>query len=130
MTTAVLPAREPRVRRVRSGCSRTVLLVGGLALKVPTLRYGWRPFLRGLLCNMNEMDWRRNNDPRLCPIVWAAPGGWLLVMRRARELTPAEWVRFDRQAFDRSGDYAVPAEAKPDSFGVYAGRIVAVDYGD
>jgi hypothetical protein len=69
------------------------------------------------------------NWPELCPVVWSVPGGWLLVMRRAEPLSDEEFDSLDFLRFARTADYAVPVEDKIDSFGRFAGRIVAVDYG-
>jgi len=72
------------------GCSREVLLVGGFAIKVPQVRYRWRNFVNGLLHNMNERErWMWTRDPRLCPVIWGCPLGFVLVMRRADVLNDA-----------------------------------------
>jgi hypothetical protein len=67
----------------RTGVSRDVLCIGGWALKFPKLARGWRQFLIGLLSNMQERDLSKRGWPKLCPVVFALPGGWLVVMRRA-----------------------------------------------
>lgn len=115
-------------------------MIGRYAIKLPKLTYGWRLFLQGLLCNMQEAAWKGADFPELCPVVWATPGGWCLIMRRARPLTHAEWDAFAPPRFPcsmpdyigpwitRSADYVVPAEPKSDSFGMLEGRIVAIDY--
>lgn len=113
------------------GHSRLVLCVGGLAFKLPRINYGWANLLGGLLANMSEAAWRGKEWAGLCPIVWAVPGGWLTVMRRARPLTDVEWLAFDAAAFLVQGEYPLPVEMKQDSFGVLPnGQIVAVDYGN
>jgi hypothetical protein len=125
----------------RTGVTREVFLIGAYAIKIPSLR-SWRMFLHGLLCNMQERLWS-GAGPEFCPVTFALPGGWLLVMRRARELTDEEWAAFDPQGYehalagargvtpwlDQLADYIVPAEIKQDSFGWLNGRIVAIDYG-
>ena len=122
--------------RVTLGHSRTVFLVGRYAIKVPVVCYGWRAFLRGLLANLSEAEWARWTDAarvRLCPVVTALPGGFALVMRRARPLSEAEFGALDVEAFlCYAGDplYRLPVEAKADSFGMLDGRVVAVDYAD
>lgn len=113
---------------VRDGISRTVILIGALAFKVPTVSLGWRYFLQGLLANMQEASWwRLTRDPRLCPVQWSIPGGWLVVMRRARVLTESEWLAL-RDEHWRHDD--LPVERKADSLGLLDGRLVAVDYGN
>lgn len=112
----------------QTGVTREVLLVGGYAIKIPKLIYGWRNFLQGLMANMQEVDFSRAGWPELCPIVFAVPGGWLTVMRRARVMTESEWVEFDVDTFC-NGSNIIPAEPKHDSFGWLDGKIVAIDYG-
>lgn len=113
----------------RFGVTREVILVGRIAIKLPKVTYGWKMFLCGLLANMQEREFSRLGWTELCPVVFALWGGWLLVMRRARPLTEAEWADFDAKAFCNRPDGLVPAECKIDSFGMLSGRVVAVDYG-
>lgn len=115
---------------VRFGVTREVVLFGSYAIKLPKLTCGWKMFLCGLLANMQEREFSAAGWPELCPVVFAAPGGWVLVMRRARPLTADEWARFDSKSFcERADGSLVPAEPKEDSFGVLDGCIVAIDYG-
>lgn len=113
----------------RNGVTREVLLVGDYAIKIPKLIYGWRYFLQGLMANMQELDFSKTGWPELCPIVFAIPGGWLTVMRRARVMTEAEWLKFDADRFCNNGAHIIPAEPKHDSFGWLHGKVVAIDYG-
>lgn len=117
----------------RAGVSREVFLVGPWATKLPKLTYRWRNFLWGLLANMQERDYYTTECAGLCPVVWAAPGGFVVVMKRARPLTEQEWEDFDVDAFfneyEVHANLIIPAEMKRDSFGWYNGKIVAVDYG-
>jgi hypothetical protein len=131
----------------RDGITRMVFLVGRHALKLPQVRYGWRLFLQGLLANMQESAWNRDGGfPELCPVTFSLPGGWLVVMMRAQPLSDEDWRQFlrDRMGEDAiktyhprdelrswtGGDYLIPVEIKPCSFGKLDGRIVAVDYGN
>lgn len=109
------------------GATRAVLLVGGVAVKIPRPTT-WRTFLNGLLANMQEREFSRAGWPELCPVLISIPGGWLVVMRRAAPLTDAEWCEIGEDWPER-GEYVVPVELKRDSFGVLGGRIVAIDYG-
>lgn len=102
------------------GRNRLVLLTRRHAIKVPSLRC-WRDFLFGLLNNMNEASWA--TEPGHCPVLYAAPGGLLVVMPRARILTDAEFAAVDHDRLPPR------AERKPDSFGWVGGQLVAVDYG-
>ena len=114
----------------RQGITREVFLTRRYAIKIPKLIYGWHKFLCGLLANMQEATFARAGWPELCPVVFSIPGGWLVVMRRAKPLSDAEWEAFDAPAFCETADYLIPAEFKQDSFGMLDGRIVAVDYGN
>lgn len=118
--------------RLAYGVTRTVLLVGNLAIKVPSFGE-WRLFLLGLLANMQERNFSNLGWPELCPVLFSVPGGWLVVMRRAQILTDAEWSAISEEditAFINKPNYSVPAELKSDSFGWLNGKLVAVDYGN
>ena len=116
---------------VLHGASRTVVLVGHLAFKFPSLRIGWRPFLRGLIANSLEREWWHsayNED--LCPVPFSIPGGWLVVMPRCEPVVDLTQDRYEM--FVNCEDHVIPAEFKDDSFGWLGGdggRLVAVDYG-
>jgi hypothetical protein len=130
----------PPTRISRDGVTRTVLLIGRWAIKVPSLRYSWRLFLRGLLSNMNERDlWNWSGaagwegPPRwaLARVVFCAPGGWLLVMERAdrvadeSELDVGKTAEFYRKHFE---------DFKPDNVGVFSvangHQYRMIDYGE
>lgn len=115
--------------RLEYGCTRTVLLFGAWAIKVPAT-VEWRLFLLGLLANMQETLWSKTGWPELCPVLWSVPGGFLVVMRRARVLTDEEFMSLDLKTWINCGDYTVPAEIKSNSFGYLDGRLVAIDYGN
>ncbi len=89
---------------------------------------GWRCFLHGLLANHQEQTFSAMDDPRLCPVVFALCGGWLVVMRRARAMTDAEFEAFDFDGWIGAGG-TLPLERKASSFGWLGGVTVAVDYG-
>lgn len=115
--------------RLAHGATRRVLLLGRYAIKVPSMAE-WRLFLLGLLANMQEAIWSRTGWPELCPVVFSVPGGFLVVMRRARVLTDEEFVELDLARWVDRGGYIVPAEIKTDSFGYLDDRLVAIDYGN
>jgi hypothetical protein len=128
---------------LKGGCTRTVLLIGRYAIKIPRLNYGWRLFLQGLLCNMQEVSFSKMNDKRICPVFFYIPGGWLLVMPRCRPLCETEfsclrinrfWGKDEKSTNGYYGDCMIPVEHKIDSFGWYKwnggnNTIVAIDYG-
>lgn len=116
--------RYPQIKLCRNGVTRIVLLIGPWAVKLPRFDLGWRMGLRGLLCNMTEREGASLRLDSLCPLVFAAPGGWLNVMKRARPLTDDEWLHGVPNVKEW------PIERKRDNWGMIGGRIVAVDYGE
>ena len=115
--------------RLEYGVTRSVLLIGPWAVKVPRLTE-WRLFLLGLLANMQEALFSRTGWPELCPVLWSVPGGFLIIMRRATVLTDEEFLTLDLDRWVQRANYIIPAEIKSDSFGYLDGRLVAVDYGN
>jgi hypothetical protein len=116
----------------KRGITREVFLVGRWAFKVPSFR-SWSLFLTGLLCNLQERTFSRLGDPRLCPVRFSLPGGWLVVMPRCEPVSTAD-------AVDAYASLSCPGpsgaslgaivEDKTCSFGrLPDGRVVAVDYG-
>ena len=59
------------------GATRAVFLIDKWAIKVPNFYYGWRPFLWGLLANIQEKEFSRMKLAELCPVVFSLPGGFL-----------------------------------------------------
>ena len=111
------------------GTTRVVILIGGIAIKLPAYKE-WRLFLLGLLANMQERKFWTTKWPELCPVVFSVPGGWVTVMRRARPLTRDEFDSIDLEKWVDRDDYRIPAETKMDSFGWIDGLLVAIDYGN
>jgi hypothetical protein len=135
---------------VLHGATRTVILVGRYAFKFPTMAYGWKSFLNGLLHNMNETAWWRSAcNAGLCPIVFSIPGGFLNVMPRCEPvggLTAERYNAFVNRGrccdhpddvhlpgggcslcegasymHDFDPGWIIPAENKEDSFGWLGG---------
>ena len=100
--------------------------------KLPSWRYGWRYFLKGLLANIQEVTvsgWHAGRpDGFVCPVLRSLPGGWLVVMPRLRVMSEEEWREFDREGFERECGYEV-GDLKPDNLGWLDGRWVWIDYG-
>lgn len=113
----------------RTGCTRIVCLLWRWAVKLPNFTDGWRMFLKGLLANMQEAQFSRTKWPKLCPVVWSIPGGWIVIMRRAKVLTDDEFLQCVPDGWIEEPDYIIPAELKSNSFGWLNGKIVAIDYG-
>lgn len=130
--------------QIECGCSRWVILTERYAIKFPNFRYRYPAILWGLLHNLSESSWwaastGAYDDDRsvrpyqrlLCPVVYRAPLGVVIVMRRAQVLD-RRWecpVVF-RWLNDRftAADVSCPAELKVESFGILDGEIVAIDY--
>ena len=116
----------------RTGYSRAVFALGAFVVKVPRLAT-WERFLYGLLGNMQETYLGQFEWPELCPVLFALPGGFAVVMRRAQVCTDADWPGEDacKEIISNANraDRCVPAELKPDSWGWLNGRLVAIDYG-
>ena len=112
---------------VRRGITRTVLLVGRWAVKVPSLRshgHGlagvlWS-FCRGILANQSEAEW--SGQPGLCPKVWAF-AGLISVYPRCEPVTRE--VQAEEYA---AIGWAGPTDKKPANLGLLDGRMVWVDY--
>lgn len=124
--------------KIKGGCTRTVFLTRRYAIKIPRLNYGWRLFLQGLLCNMQEVHFNTMKDNRMAPILYYVWGGWMLIMPRCKELSKRDFEEMDFTRFQPlepnkcnmlASTFNVPVELKLDSFGWYEGRIVAIDYG-
>lgn len=111
------------------GCTRIVILTKNYAFKLPNFIGGWRLFLTGLLCNMQERLFAATGWPELCPVVFSISGGWLIIMRRAKEMAVDEFLDFDSQAWADKGTHVIPCEHKANSFGWLDGKVVCVDYG-
>ncbi|QIG74836.1 hypothetical protein EVC12_201 [Rhizobium phage RHph_I42] len=119
--------------RFAKGSTRWVFLTRKHAIKIPTLN-SWRLFLHGLLGNMQEATFWTTKDDRLCPVLFALPGGFLSIMARCAPLSADSYENLDVETWASpddsiAHDFKVPVEDKLSSFGVYDGRIVAVDYG-
>ena len=114
---------------IKHGTTRVVVLTGRYAFKLPTY-VQWNLFLHGLLANMQEATFSKTGWPKLCPVRFHIPGGFLTVMDRAEPLTRDEFFNLNIDEWTENGDYVIPVEAKLDSFGKLNGKIVAVDYGN
>lgn len=130
---------------VRRGITRTVILAGRHAVKVPSMRrYGnglagllWS-VCRGILANQSEAEWWRNAPPAtravLCPVRWSLLGGLVNIYPRCGPYVPppehAAAMR-DRQWRPVELDPS-PGDDKPDNYGWLSDpagrRVVRIDY--
>ena len=119
--------------KIEKGSTRTVLLIGKYAIKVPRFwheyhGHRWKMFLRGILANIDEDYWWKHSHKKnkLCPVVFKSPLGFLLVMLRAKELTEQE---YDKKQLEKEF-IGLPLDNKIINFGKIDGNIVLVDYAD
>lgn len=70
----------------------------------------------------------------LCPVLWAAPAGAVVVMAAAESITEDEFSRLVNDELLPEWDYdpadglTNPTEPGAKDWGRYQGRIVAIDY--
>lgn len=121
---------------VHHGSSRTTILMGRCAFKIPSL-YDWEHFLLGLLANGHENKFQSTAPKYLCPILFRLPGGFLNVYPRC-DITRGDAktaIEFFTRLYEleESGDgeeiVLQIVEYKPDSVGTFEGKIYAIDYG-
>ena len=114
---------------MKFGSSRYVFFICKYAFKIPS-PYSWRNFLCGLLANLQEVQFSKMKHPKLCPVLFHLPLGFLVVMPKVKTLNRSDILKYDLDKFcTEENNFTVPAELKPDSFGIYRGNLVAVDYG-
>lgn len=113
------------IRIVRTGITRTVVLIGRYAVKVPSLRGGstgarMASFCQGVLANQSERQWYDYEGWSGCvaPVLHSWLGGVVQVYPRCGS---------------SGGRYAPdldpsPGDRKADNCGVLNGRLVWVDY--
>lgn len=99
-----------------AGVFRRVLLLGGIAVKVPRLRQ----FTGGMRSNRWEREMWRTWKPyfgwnTLCPVLFADPAGVLLVMARAEQPISQAEVESLPDAYP-----GITAETKPQNYGRHA----------
>jgi len=110
--------------QVKRGLTRTVLLIGRWAVKVPSFRsHGqglsgvlWS-FCRGVLANHSEILWAE--EPGVCPLKWSVAG----LINVYPRCGPVTWDP-DYDAIGFTG----PTDRKRANVGMLDGRMVWVDY--
>lgn len=109
--------------RVRHGITRTVLLIGRYAIKVPTMQYGLDAWAWGIVSNNSEREWHSYDEwrGRVAPVLHSWLGGLIQVYPRC--------ASFDPQTMDypKFPSFA-PSDQKPDNYGVLNGAVVCIDY--
>jgi hypothetical protein len=116
------------MKMIQSGITRTVYIIGKYAFKVPTVRYGWEYFIKGILANLTESKISEYHHRYLRP-VRRSRLGLLLIMPKVevldREFTEEEMEGL-RVDMDRDN---VEYDLKPDNFGYLEGKLYCIDYG-
>jgi hypothetical protein len=112
--------------KMAHGVNRVVLAIGGVAIKLPSLRNGPRYFVHGMLSNLLEHNhWHLAKHPQLAPVYHCGPFGLWLVMKRYRtildrSLTVDEMASLPFIGIDNNGA----------NVAVEDGQLVLVDYGN
>jgi hypothetical protein len=129
MPAAVTPHRFLPV--IRKGTTRAVLVLGPIALKLALGE-------RGRRCNRFEADLYKRVNPRrramLCPVLWCALTGQVLMARAAKPLTELERDHlmetdgFPDWDYVPTNDEGHPFEHKASDWGWLGGQLVALDY--
>lgn len=124
---------------IRSGITRTVLLAGRWAVKIPSAR-GVHPggvrgrlasLAQGLLANQSEHTWSRYDQwqGQVAPVLRSWLLGIVQVYPRCDPLDPvyeAAWAAGFTSTRPRL--HPDPGDEKPDAYGMLAGRVVRLDY--
>jgi hypothetical protein len=118
---------------VKSGATRTVILIGNWAIKLPftfsnnlPYRGFWYRFLHGLLSNMQEKEFSHVKYLiPLLPINFYIWGGFMNIMKRGIPITNKEFEHIQTLS------HLLPpiVEMKQDSFVKVDGVIYVCDYG-
>lgn len=110
----------------RRGVTRTVILTKRHAIKVPSMRGGWRgprallwSLTSGIQANLSEWEW--SGMPGTCPVLWSF-AGLVNVYPRCAPVPDGADVDYDAIGFPYGTD------RKPDNVGYLDGRLVWVDY--
>lgn len=109
--------------KVCHGITRTVLLIGRYAIKMPTLRYGLDAWAWGIVSNISEREWQNYEDwqGKVVPVLRSWLGGLIQVYPRCERFDPSS------MQYPQFSNFA-PGDQKPDNYGVLNGSVVCVDY--
>jgi len=123
-------SRRPTIKLAHGG-TREVLLFGRWVLKVPTLRYGTRQAVLGMLANLNERDMTIHaaGDRRLARTVWCAPFGMAAVQERVGKPLGRSLSHEERYAFPLRDFCGEPSVEGHNTALRQDGTLVCFDYG-
>lgn len=121
---------------VHWGTTRLVVVCGGIAVKFPRGS-------EGVDSNLREgRRWQRHREhstrgQHLCPVLWCDPNGAVLIMPAAEPVAVDRKPHNEIERLYKNGwwdyggpsDEGDPTEYKSQDWGIFEGRLVAVDYG-
>lgn len=119
----------------RNGCTRTVILIGKYAIKIPCLHYNYPMFIEGIRANLNERQYICFQDRApIAKTFYANRFGLLNIQERVRPVnnrglffTELE-VLCSKQHLPR--DFYMD-DPKPENFGYNSRNVlVKLDYGN
>lgn len=112
---------------IKQGQTRIVFLVGNYAIKIPNFLKGYKQFLYGLISNLQEKEFSRTN-PYLLPVKHSLFGSLIVIMPRCIVLDKNLPLKAFYVITTSLGVYP-KVDYKPESFGIWKGRVYVIDYG-
>lgn len=122
--------------QVERGSTRTVILVGKYAIKIPLFE-SFNTLFKGLTANNNERRMAHTAPKYFIPVLFSIPG-LLVVMPRARVCSLPNWMvrSFMADIFHPSNDECDEAKTARmyceyinANYGMYKGKPMCIDYG-
>ncbi len=109
-----------------NGVTRRVFFIGNFAIKFPSLQYGMRYFVMGMLGNILEREhWRLHQHPQLAPAYCCGPFGLWLVMKRYRSIVNRQLTDDERRSLPFIG-----IDDNGANIAIDDGKLILVDYGN
>lgn len=117
----------------RKGATRIVILTNKYALKIPNIRDGYKFFIMGILCNIQEWimgngDWCKDINPT----IYHNRLGLLNIQPRLRPVRHRGlfWVEYKRMLTLTQFKDFISSDVKPENFGYTKGmKLLKLDYG-
>jgi hypothetical protein len=113
--------------KIKWGSARVVLVTPRYAFKFAR----WDRGILGFQANLQESRaWTTSRAEDLCPVLWSAPFGFLIVMPSARPLAADERASFFDDYIAEAGSWSprLHGDPKPENYGILDGRRVRLDY--
>jgi hypothetical protein len=122
----------------RIGCSRIVIELTTVVIKIPNFLVTWERFLCGMIANIREgKTWKINYKScykdgcykLLCPVLFTSWGGWFLIMKKVDHvLTYDEYERMPEHAL-KEHLRLFAGDDHGENYGYLNGVLVKIDYG-